>query len=97
MMTRDELLIEIADFTAAINAFRIGCPWLAPAGLHDAPSIEWLRMQQRSCRKELARMNEVAIALAILRALLRVRHTNPGARFDALRAVGAVRVIRSTI
>lgn len=36
-------------------------------------------------------------ALAILRALLRVRHTNPGARFDALRAVGAVRVIRSTI
>ena len=36
-------------------------------------------------------------ALAILRALLRVRHTNPGARFDALRAIGAVRVIRSTI
>jgi hypothetical protein len=36
-------------------------------------------------------------ALAILRALLRVRHANLGARFDALRAVGAVRVIRSTI
>jgi hypothetical protein len=56
MNARHELLIEIADCAAAIKAFNIGCPWLAPAGLHEAPSIKWLEMQQRTCRKKLAQM-----------------------------------------
>jgi hypothetical protein len=56
MTTRQELLIEIADCTAAIKAFKIGCPWLAPAGLHEAPSIDWLYMQHRACRQQLAGM-----------------------------------------
>jgi hypothetical protein len=53
--TRQELLNEIADCTAAIKAFKAGFPWLAPADLADAPSVEWLEMQQRACRKALAK------------------------------------------
>jgi len=56
MTTRQQLLIEIADCTAAIKAFKIGCPWLAPAGLAEAHSVEWLEMQQRACRRQLAEM-----------------------------------------
>jgi hypothetical protein len=53
---RHELLIEIANCTAAIRAFRMSCPWLAPDGLSAAPSIDWLMMQQRVCRRIRARI-----------------------------------------
>jgi hypothetical protein len=56
MTTRQDLLNEIADCTLAIKAFKIGCPWLAPDGLADAPSVVWLEMQQRACRRQLARL-----------------------------------------
>ena len=52
-MTRQQLLIEIANCTQAIKAFRLGCRWLAPDELADAPSIPWLEMQQRVCRARL--------------------------------------------
>jgi hypothetical protein len=52
---RQELLNEIADCTAAIKAFKAGFRHLAPSDLIDAPSIEWLEMQQRACRRQLAK------------------------------------------
>lgn len=52
-MNANQLQAEIANCTMAIKAFKIGCPWLAPNDLDCAPSIEWLEMQQRACRKQL--------------------------------------------
>jgi hypothetical protein len=37
------------------------------------------------------------LALSVLRKLLRMRHAYPAARYEALRAIGAVRLIRSVI
>lgn len=56
MTTRAELLIEIANCTQAIKAFRLGCRHLAPDGLEEAPGIPWLQMQQDVCREKLKQM-----------------------------------------
>jgi hypothetical protein len=59
-MSRHELLIEIANCTQAIKAFEIGMPWLAPDGLHEVPGVEWLKMQQRACRRQLEKLAKSA-------------------------------------
>jgi hypothetical protein len=56
MTTRTELLLEIANCTKAIKAFRLGCRNLAPDGLEEAPGIPWLQMQQDVCREKLKQM-----------------------------------------
>lgn len=38
-----------------------------------------------------------SIALIALRKLLRMRHACPGARYEARRAIGAIRLIRCVI
>jgi hypothetical protein len=53
MTARHELLLEIANCAAAIKAFKIGCPWLAPSDLIDAPSIEWIEMHRKACQRQL--------------------------------------------
>ncbi len=56
MATRAELLLEIANCTMAIKAFRLGCRHLAPDGLGEAPGIPWIQMQQDVCRAKLEQM-----------------------------------------
>ena len=56
--TVTELVMEIANCTQAIKAFRIGCKHLAPDDLADAPSISWLMMQQDACRAQLERIRK---------------------------------------
>ena len=54
---RSALLIEIGSCNQAIKAFEAGMPWLAPEGLNEAPSVEWIRRQRKLCvarRQELA-------------------------------------------
>ena len=51
-----ELRNEIGDVTLAIKAFQIGCPWLAPSGYDEAPSLEWLKMQKNAIARQIGKL-----------------------------------------
>jgi stage V sporulation protein SpoVS len=55
----NELRNEIADCNQAIKAFSLGMKWLAPNGLSEAPSIEWLKMQKKYCVRRISSLKEV--------------------------------------
>ena len=56
----NELRNEIANCNQAIKAFALGMKWLAPDGLNEAPSIEWLKMQKNLCVRRITTLKGVA-------------------------------------
>lgn len=54
------LRIEIGNCNLAIKAFQLGEKQLAPDGLNDAPSVEWLKMQKNVCVRRINKLKALA-------------------------------------
>lgn len=54
------LRTELFNTNDAIRAFSIGCPWLSPDGLAEAPSLAWLKMQKNTLVRQIAKLKGAA-------------------------------------